>query len=223
MAFFQKDFLDFFIELAPNNNKDWFDANRKRYENSVKEPFKNFVNHIISKLAEENPIFKDLEAKDCIFRINRDIRFSKDKQPYKLQVSAVVAPLGKKSKAVNGVYFELGPEHLRVYGGVYEIDKDDLLTVREGIARDIKKFQQAYSNPKFQQVFGDIKGEKNKIIPKELKEAAENEPLIFNKQWYFYATFDAENILDDKLDQLILDCYEAGRPVEGFFNKLINR
>ena len=221
MAFFQKDFLDFFIELAPNNNKDWFDLNRKRYENSVKEPFKKFVNHIISKLAEIDPTFKELEAKDCIFRINRDIRFSKDKQPYKMQVSAIVSPLGKKSKAINGVYFELGPEHLRVYGGVYEIDKDDLLTVREGIAENIAEFQKTYNNPLFVKTFGELKGEKNKIIPKELKLAAEKEPLIFNKQWYFYTQCEPERILIDNLDETILNCYKAGRPVEEFFNKLI--
>ncbi len=223
MAFFQKDLLDFFIELAPNNNKDWFDLNRKRYENSVKEPFKKFVNHIISKLAEIDPTFKELEAKDCIFRINRDIRFSKDKQPYKMQVSAVVSPLGKKSKAINGVYFELGPEHLRVYGGVYEIDKDDLLTVREGIAENIAEFQKTYNNPLFVKTFGELKGEKNKIIPKELKLAAEKEPLIFNKQWYFYTQFEPETILFDNLDETILNCYKAGRPVEEFFNKLIKK
>ena len=223
MAFFQKDFLDFFIELAPNNNKDWFDLNRKRYENSVKEPFKKFVNHIISKLAEIDPTFKELEAKDCIFRINRDIRFSKDKQPYKMQVSAVVSPLGKKSKAINGVYFELGPEHLRVYGGVYEIDKDDLLTVREGIAENIAEFQKTYNNPLFVKTFGELKGEKNKIIPKELKLAAEKEPLIFNKQWYFYTQFEPERILIDNLDETIINCYKAGRQVEEFFNKLIKK
>ena len=223
MAFFTPDFLQFFIELAPNNHKDWFDLNRKRYEKSVKEPFKDFVEHIIKEIAKTDASFKDLEAKDCIFRINRDIRFSKDKTPYKMNVSAVVAPEGKKSKAVNGVYFEFGPEHVRVYGGVYEIDKEDLLTVREGIANDLKGFQEVYSNPRFKKVFGTILGEKNKVIPKELKEAAEKEPLIFNKQWYFYAQFDAETVLDPKLDQLLLDCFEAGKPVEHYFNKLIKR
>lgn len=223
MAFFQKEFLDFFIELAPNNNKDWFDLNRKRYEQFVKDPFKKFVDHLIQKVAETDPAFKDVEAKDCIFRINRDIRFSADKTPYKMMVSAVVAPQGKKSKAVNGVYFELGPEHLSVYGGVYEIDKEDLLTVREGIAKDVKKFQKAYNNTTFKKVFGEILGEKNKIIPKELQESAKIEPLIYNKQWYFCTQFDPETILADNLDEIILDCYEAGKPVEQFFNELIKR
>jgi len=224
MAFFTEDFLQFFIELAPNNNKDWFDLNRKRYEQNIKNPFKNFVQLLIDRLAEQDVVFKDLEAKDCIFRINRDIRFSNDKSPYKLMVSAVIAPQGKKSKAVNGVYFEFGPEHVRVYGGIYEIDKEDLLVVREGIAADLEGFRKVYTDERFIKVFGGIiHGEKNKIIPKELKSAAEVESLIFNKQWYFYAEFESEAILREDLDELILNCYNAGRPIENFFNKLIKR
>ncbi|MBI1838443.1 MAG: DUF2461 domain-containing protein [Flavobacteriia bacterium] len=223
MTFFNQDFLQFFMDLAGNNNKDWFDQNRKRYEVNVKDAFKNFVTHIITKLAEEDSAFKDLEASSCIFRINRDIRFSKDKTPYKMNVSAVVTPEGKKSKAINGVYFELGPEHVRVYGGVYEIDKDDLLTVREGIAKNPERFKKIYSEISFKSVFGEILGEKNKVIPKELKEAAEKEPLIYNKQWYFYKQFDSEVVLNENLAQLIIDCYRAGQPVENFFNELIKR
>lgn len=223
MSHFKQDFIDFFIELASNNNKDWFDANRVRYEKNVRDPFKDFVQHIIDLIAKKQPEFKDVLAKDCIFRINRDIRFSKDKTPYKMMVSAVVAPEGKKSKAVNGVYFELSPEHVRVYGGIYEIDKVDLYTVREGIVANCKEFQKAYNHPQFKKVFGKILGETNKVLPKEFKEAAEIEPLIFNKQWYFYAQFESDLILSDKLDTTILECFEAGKPVENFFNKLIKR
>lgn len=224
MAFFTDDFLKFFIELAGNNNKDWFDLNRKRYEDSVKNPFKKFVEHIIKEIAKKDARFKELEAKDCIFRINRDIRFSSDKTPYKLMTSAVVAPEGKKSKSINGIYFEFGPEHVRAYGGIYEIEKDDLLSVREGIATNIQKFQKLYKDPAFTTLFkGGILGEKNKKLAPELKEFAEKEPLIYNKQWYFYAEFDAEKVLSNDLDKLIIECYEAGKPIEDFFNELIHR
>jgi uncharacterized protein (TIGR02453 family) len=223
MAFFTQDYLQFFIDLAGNNNKDWFDLNRKRYEQNVKKPFSDFVQHLIHSLAEKDAAFNELEVKNCIFRINRDIRFSKDKTPYKMMCSAVVTPDGKKSKAVNGVYFEFGPEHMRVYGGVYEIDKDDLETVRDAIAHDISKFQKAYKNPLFVKTFGEILGEKNKVLPTHLRDAAATEPLIFNKQWYFYTQFEPETILQDNLDEIVLNCYEAGRPVESYFNELIKR
>jgi uncharacterized protein (TIGR02453 family) len=223
MPFFTPDFLDFFKELAPNNHKDWFDLNRKRYEKSVKQPFQLFVQHLIARVAETEKAFAELEAKDCIFRINRDIRFSSDKTPYKLNVSAVVAPEGKKSRAVNGVYFELGPEYMRVYGGIYEIDKDDLLLVREGIADNPEVFKKLYTAPAFKKMFGEIQGEKNKILPPHLKEAAISEPLIYHKQWYFYTEFPAETVLRDDLDDIILNCFEVGKPVEQFFNGLIQR
>jgi hypothetical protein len=113
---------------------------------------------------------------------------------------------------------------VRVYGGIYEIDKEDLLLVREGIAADLEGFRKAYTDEQFTKIFGGIiRGEKNKIIPKELKSAAEVESLIFNKQWYFYAEFESEAILREDLDELILNCYNAGRPIENFFNKLIKR
>lgn len=222
-SFFAEDFLQFFIELAPNNHRGWFDMNRKRYEENIKKPFYAFTQHLIEKIAEMDSAFRDLEAKDCIFRINRDIRFSKDKSPYKLQCSAVIAPNGKKSQAVNGIYFELSPEHVRVYGGIYEIEKDDLQLIREGIAKNLDEFQKIYNSKVFKKYFGRILGKKNKVLPSHLKDAGLKEHLIFNKQWYFFKEFPAETILDPKLDQIVIDCFEAGRPIEQFFNQFINR
>lgn len=223
MAFFTQDYLKFFMELAPNNTKEWFDVNRKRYENSVKKPFTDFVQHLIRHFEKHDAQLKDLEPGACIFRINRDIRFSKDKSPYKLFCSAVVAPNGKKSVAVNGIYFEAGPEALRVYGGIYEIDKENLLLLREGIAAHPDEFDRLKNAPDFRRIFGEIIGEKNKILPAELKAAAEKEPLLYNKQWYFMAEFAPEEILSDNLDQLLEECYLAGKPLEAFFNRFIQR
>lgn len=223
MSYFTSDYLAFFRELAANNHKDWFDQNRARYEKSVKKPFQEFVRVLIEHFAKENPAFKELKPSDCIFRINRDIRFSKDKTPYKTFLSAVVAPNGKKSRSIHGIYFELSPEHVRVYGGVYEIDKDDLYLVREGIANNRKAFRELYSSDHFKTTFGTILGEKNKVIPKEFKEAAEEEPLIFNKQWYFYAEFPAELVEKPELFETVVRCFKAGEPIELFFNKFIDR
>jgi uncharacterized protein (TIGR02453 family) len=225
MAFFEKDFLDFFIELAPNNNKDWFDLNRERYANSVREPFKKFVAHMIEKMSKNMPELKELEPKDCTFRINRDIRFSKDKTPYKLRVSALITPGGKKKRSedARGVYFELGPEHVRVYGGVFEVDKDDLYNIREGIAGSPAEFKQLYTDKKFKKIYGDIHGAKNKVIPKEFKEAGAEEPMIYNKQWYFFSQFEPETVLDDNLDKKIIECHKAGLPIKEYLNKLKNQ
>ena len=221
--FFSKEFLLFFIDLASNNRKDWFDANRTLYEQFVKKPFENFVQHMIHLFAKTDSSFSDLQAKDCIFRINRDIRFSKDKTPYKTMCSAVLAPFGKKSKSINGIYFELSPEHIRVYGGIYEIDKEDLNLLRSYISHSLKEFQKLYSNPDFVAMFDEIKGEKNKILPAHLRPSAEKESLLFNKQWYFFTEFSSEWILNSNVDKKLLECYLIGKPIEDYFNKCLNR
>lgn len=223
MAFFTQDYLDFFIELAANNHKEWFDVNRTRYEKFVKKPFVDFVQTVINEVSKSNPEFKELTPSECIFRINRDIRFSKDKSPYKLMCSAVVAPQGKKSKSIHGVYFELSPEAVRVYGGIYEIDKEDLYLVREGVAQNLAEFQKLITEKEFAKTFGFIRGEKNKLVPKEWKEAVELQPLILNKQFYFMAEFDSALILKSTLLDEVLHCFRVGFPLESFFNKFIQR
>ena len=221
MAYFQKDFLDFFIELAPNNHKDWFDENRKRYENSVKEPFKNFVTHIISKLDEIDSSFSEVEAKDCIFRINRDVRFAKDKQPYKTQVSAIVTPSGKKSKAINGVYFELGPEHLGVYTGVYMPDKEQIDRIRRHIAKNGKRLEAILNEKHFKATFGEVKGEKAKLLPADSKLAATQQPLIFNKQFYLQHTAEPEIIVEKDVLKYIAEKYRHAKAFNDFIKEVL--
>lgn len=118
MVYFTPDYLEFFKELAANNHKEWFDVNRKRYQSVVRDPFKNFISELISVLSKSDPDLS-IEAKDAIFRINRDIRFSKDKTPYKLNNSALITPGGRKNKNHPGIYLEFGPEKMAFYGGIY--------------------------------------------------------------------------------------------------------
>jgi uncharacterized protein (DUF2461 family) len=137
--------------------------------------------------------------------------------------SAVISPGGKKNRAINGIYFELGPEHVRAYGGIYEVDKEGLEAVREGIAENLETFIKLYSDPTFKNLFGELRGEKNKTLPSHLRESAEKETLIFNKQFYFFAEFPAETVIKTDLDEILLNCYKAGRPMENFLNQFIQQ
>ena len=220
MTYFNPDFLDFFKELAGNNNKDWFDENRKRYEKEVKDPFKAFVSDAIQTIAKMNPEIQ-VEPKDCIFRINRDIRFSKDKTPYKTYVSAVISKGGKKDRTNPGLYMELTPEHFRIYSGMYVLDKEDLLATREYIVENQKEFEKLISDKKFANTFGEIHGSKNKILPKHLKQHGEDIPLLYNKNWYYFASYDPKTILKDDLMKMIKDHYQIAKPLGDFFTKAI--
>ena len=95
MSWFTNDFNAFFKDLVKNNNKEWFDANRKRCETSLKNPFEAFVAEAIQRVAKHDRTIT-IAPKKAIFRINKDVRFSQDKTPCKLEASALVAAAGRK-------------------------------------------------------------------------------------------------------------------------------
>lgn len=219
-TYFTSDYLDFFKELAGNNHKEWFDLNRKRYETGVKLPFEKFVTDLIECIQKHDPRI-DITHKDAIFRINRDVRFSKDKEPYKLNRSAIISPNGKKDKAFPGLYFEMGPEHFRIYGGVYQPDKEQLYAIRESMTKQPDLLKNLLKDSNFVNAYGAILGEKNKVLPAEFKDAAMDQPLIYNKQFYWYHSFDANEILRSDLLNITESYYLANKAMMDFFAKAI--
>ena len=216
-----KEYFDFFAELEKNNNKEWFDANRKRYEKHVKVPFKKLVEQVITEVAFVDDSIAALEAKNAIFRINRDIRFSNDKTPYKTQMSAIISPIGKKDKTNPGLYFEIDRSGINVYGGTYMPDKDQLLNIRTNIAEDMDGFHAALSNPEFVAHYGGFaESDKHKRLSKELQPAAAEEPLIFNKAFYFVSREEID--LDDpRVVDIIMIKYLAAKPVSDWLKNAI--
>lgn len=215
MKYFTEDYLIFFKELAPNNNKEWFDTNRKRYETVVREPFKIFITDLIHELNRQEPEIR-IEAKQAIFRINRDIRFSKDKTPYKLNNSAIISKLGRKDKSYPGLYIELSPENLGIYGGIYMADTNQIKKIRTKIANNLDYFSDIISAADFEKKYVRIKGEKHKRVPKEFAEIVIEQPLIMNKQWYHNAFLPPELITSDGLLHTILDYNRTALPLKNF-------
>ncbi len=221
MKYFTSDYLHFFKDLASNNNKDWFDINRKRYEEVVREPFKIFITDLIDELSKEDSEIQ-ITQKEAIFRINRDIRFAKDKTPYKLNNSAIISKGGRKDKSYPGIYIELGPEKLGVYGGVFGPDTQQIEKIRNYIFKNQKEFDSLVSNKKFIKAFGEIKGKKAKRIPKYYREIGEKQPLIYNKQWYYFAHLNPEIIEGDDLMKTITSLSKIAKPLREFLKKAIN-
>lgn len=209
------DFLQFYKDLAANNNREWFVANKKRYEASVKAPFEAFVQEIIDLLKKENPAI-DLQPKDAIFRINRDVRFSKDKTPYKLCSSAIVSVGGKKDHISPGLYMEVGPEKVAVYGGIYMPEKEQLEAIRKHISANAAQFEALLKDKDFVETYGTLHGDKNKLLPKEFQEAAKQQPLIYNKAFYFYNHMKAEAALKNDFTSQVMLRYKVGKPMADF-------
>ncbi|HLP93490.1 MAG TPA: DUF2461 domain-containing protein [Saprospiraceae bacterium] len=216
----QSDLLQFLYELSQNNNRDWFEKNKKRYEATVKKPFEQLVAALIARLQNIEPGFH-IQPKDCIHRIYRDTRFSQDKTPYKTHVSAVFTSRGKQTMDEPGYYFHLEFGNLMLGGGAYFLDKEPLYLVRKTIAQDIDAFREVVNDPVFVQYFGGIQGEKNKILPPEFKELAKQEPLLANKQFYFMAEMDPEICLSPDFADYVLSYFSAAKRFNDYFRKAL--
>jgi uncharacterized protein (TIGR02453 family) len=211
MAYFNQAFIDFFKGLAANNHKDWFDDNRKIYEKEVKKPFYQLVADSIAEVGKLDKNIADLQVKNSVFRINRDIRFSKDKTPYNLHVSAALSPTGRKNMEYPGMYIHLNIDTCNFGGGCYMPSKENLENIRRFIVSNPKEVETALADKAFVDTFGELEpGEKNKILPKEFKEFGEQYPLLFNKQFYYMANYAGEEtILRTDLLPFIVNHFRA--------------
>ncbi len=216
MVYFDADYLKFLRELPANNNRDWFNENKSRFKSHVEAPFHDFVNTLIKRMSSLMEGLEEIDAKHCVFRIYRDVRFSKDKSPYKVHMSALISPSGRKGMSDPGLYLESSGEHLRLYSGAYQLDKEALERVRTAIMKNEKQFAKLIANKKFVETFGEIKGEKNKRIPAEFREAADDQPLLFNKNFYFFKEWPAEKIMDNNLVKDLITTYKVAQPLNEF-------
>lgn len=215
MKYFNPEFLEFFKDLSQHNNKEWFDKNRKTYEREVKKPFSDFVGEMINRISQYEPEIQ-IKPSDAIMRINNDIRFSKDKSPYKTHVAANISKYGKKDKSYPGFYFQLSPDKIEVFGGAYMIDKDRLQKIRDHISAHTQDFSSVYNDEDFKSKFSKIRGEQHKRLPKEFQEPAKKEPLIANKQFYYTAELPASLITSEKLPDVLMEYYVTGKKLNDF-------
>jgi len=160
--------------------------NKERYIYSVKIPFELFVQEIIHRIQEEDDTIQ-ITAKEALFRIYRDVRFSKDKSPYKTFASAIISHKGRKDLYLPGFYLEFDDAEIRIYNGAYFLDKNQLYKARKSIQQNLSEFNSLISEKNFKSKFGLTLGDKNKIIPKEFQETYKIQPLIANKEFYYQA------------------------------------
>lgn len=221
MQYFNKQFFTFFDGLKKNNSKEWFEKNRPVYEQEVKAPFKRLVEDLTVKMLKDLPELNTNPSK-AIFRINRDIRFSNDKSPYKTNVGAILSRTGTKDQIYPGYYMHFGAEDCIVGGGKYFCDKDELVKIRQEIFYNNKEFVKLLNDKPFKSSYGNLEGEKNKVLPPDYEEFAKEQPLIANKQFWFYRNLTRAEITGKDLDSIILQHFKAGMKMNRFFLEAIS-
>jgi uncharacterized protein (TIGR02453 family) len=155
--------LDFLAQLEANNNRDWFEQHRSAYQ-TAKTQFEALVNRLIAELQALEDL-GDLSAKNCVMRIYRDVRFAKNKSPYRTHMAAAISAGGKQSTRMP-YYLHIGPgDQSFLAGGLYMPSPAQLAQFRKIIDHNAKPFKAVIQHKPFQQLFGGLSGETLKIAP----------------------------------------------------------
>jgi uncharacterized protein (TIGR02453 family) len=215
--------IKFLKDLKKNNNKPWFDAHRKDYE-AAKADFAGFIQAAINNLGKKDITIKDLKAKDCMFRINRDIRFSKDKSPYKTNFGASINKGGKKAMGSAGYYFHLEPGNSFIGGGLYQPMPDELKKVRQEIDYNFKEFKKIITSKKFTSVYKELdKSKEFSLIRVPKGYEPENPAAEYLKLKSFIAMIPISDkeLLSKELLKKTQATFEALMPLLSFINRSI--
>jgi uncharacterized protein (TIGR02453 family) len=215
--------LKFLSQLKKNNNKHWFDTHRPQYE-AARIDFSNFIQLVIDAVQKTDTTITGLNAKDCQFRINRDIRFSKDKRPYKENFGAFMARGGKKS-IYAGYYFHLAPGNSFAGGGLWMPEPVNLKKVRQEIDYNWEEFHSILKIKNFKKNFGDLyKGEdvSLKRMPKGYEES--NPAIEYLKLQSLIAETKIadEDLTKSTLHKKTVSAFEALQPVLNFINRSLD-
>lgn len=216
-----KNYFTFFKQLEKNNNKEWFDKNRNTYETEVKEPFKKLVEAVAAIISAKDERI-DISAGDMIFRINRDIRFSKNKTPYKTHMAALISARGRKNHTHPGYYMHVEAGKISLGGGAYFLEPADLKKVRQEIVYSATEFKKILNDAAFKKTFGSIDGEKSKIVPKEFADDVKAQPLILNKQFYFWKDFPIAMAQQKDAPAQMAKAMLAGKKLNDFLRKALS-
>ncbi len=216
-----KYIYQFLLELQNNNNREWFNANKSNYLKS-KELFDEFVEELILGLKMiDNSIDVD-SSKDCVFRIYRDVRFSKNKEPYKNNLGAFIARGGRKSRFA-GYYINIEPNASFVGGGIYCPDSKVLKAVRQSIFENTKEFKNIINDKKFKKFFPQIYGDKLKMAPKGFPKDFLEIDILKHKDYAVMCTLEDDFFVQDDALKKVLKIFEVQKAFNDFLNKSIEK
>lgn len=214
-----KKALTFLSKLKKNNNREWFEKNKEAYL-LIKDEFEALIEKFIKELSKADDSVKALEAKNCLFRIYKDVRFSKDKTPYKTHLGAYIARGGRKSEYA-GYYLHLEPENSFLAGGIWMPEPKVLSAIRQEIDYNTESFLKIIRSSGFKKYFGEIQGEK---LIRNPKEYPPDHPYID------YLKFKSFNVVHELTDKKItakdflkysVMVYKSMKPLNDFLNAAV--
>ncbi|HBF87405.1 MAG TPA: TIGR02453 family protein [Bacteroidales bacterium] len=211
-----KDTLNFLKNLKCNNNKDWFAIHKEEYSKALSD-FENTVKLLIEEIQKFDSRIVNIEAKDCIFRIYRDVRFAKDKTPYKPNFGAYIADNGRKSTSA-GYYIHLEDENSFLAGGIYMPESNKLKAIRDEIYFNVTSIKIIIQEPYFVEYFGEIVGEKLQRVPKEYPKEYPDADLLKFKSYTMVHKVDNDFFVSNNSLKNAIMVFKAMKPFNDFLN-----
>ena len=208
-----KNTISFLKELKLNNNREWFNENKDQF-NTIQSQVKIFAQEVNDSLNVSDNI-----EKIKIFRIYRDLRFSKDKTPYKKNIG--MAFHRAKPELRGGYYLEISADESFIAVGFWNPNKEDLLRIRKEIEIDGQEFKRIVNQKKIKEIWGDLKGDEVKTSPKGFTSDHEYIDLIKKKQFIFIKKLKEKDILDEKFQNELVNYFESIRPFFDYMSEVL--
>jgi uncharacterized protein (TIGR02453 family) len=214
-----KETVDFLKKLDKSNNRDWFNANKDAFV-SANDNIIAVTGDLIGRIAKFDPTVAGIDPKSCVFRIYRDVRFSKDKSPYKTNLGAFVAPGGKKAM-LPGYYFHIQPGMFFSAAGKHMPDGSELLKIRNAIVSKTKEFLKIVEDKKFTKRFGEFDGDRLTKPPKGFP--ADHPAIEYLKLKSFTVTeeFSAKDAVSKDYPKMLAESFKAAYPLVEFLRRAL--
>lgn len=219
----KKSTLDFLKQLKKNNRREWFDANKDLYL-SAKENIDAFVEEAIRSFSSFDKSLAGLKSKDCVFRIYRDVRFSKDKSPYKTNMGASINHGGKKME-VAGYYLHIEPGKTMIAGGRWMPSGDHLKKIRQEIDYNGKQLHKILSDKNFKKLFGGLdSSDEYKLArpPKGYDKDHKDIELLKLNSYLVWHEFSDKDVLSKNFLKNVTTAAKTMKPLLDFLNTAID-
>jgi uncharacterized protein (TIGR02453 family) len=217
-TYFTPKMHTFFRQLAKNNRREWFQPRKDIFDEHVRLPMVALVTYICDDLRKFAVDYVPPEPAKAMYRIYRDTRFSKDKTPYKLHIAAHFQHRQLPKNMAGGFYFAVSHTEVEIAGGIYMPGPDELLAVRQAIARQPEKLRKLAEDKKLVKTFGQLQGNAAARVPKGFDANHPAADLIRMKQLYFYRPLDAGEALKPSIRKAVVDRFKLLDPFISFFN-----
>lgn len=214
------ELLSFLKELKQNNHKEWFDGNRQRYT-LLREEFIHFVSLLVHELTIMDPSLGSIDPRKTVFRINRDVRFSKDKSPYKTNMGAYIAAGGKNS-FLPGYYFHVEPGASMVAGGMYMPPADKLKKIRQEVFDNLEEFKEIIEQKEFVNAFNTLDTDGMlKTAPQGFPKDHPDIGLLRYKSYVVFRQLPDSSLTKRDALSRVMEIFEVMKPLNDFLRNAV--